>query len=177
MLHSTFNRLLGATFCTLFLWVQGAAARGGDDEVVRTGMRLPAFEVSLANGQTVTDSTLRGRPAVIVFFNTQCYDCRRELPRVERCFQEFADRVTFVCIARSDSADAVRQFWAAQGLTLPVAPQTDHRIFDRFARRTIPRIYVADADGTVRDVFVEKVSLSKLRRALRSRLADVATTK
>ncbi len=176
MLHKTFTRLLGATLCLLILFVRGAAARGGDDEVVRPGMKLPAFEVRLTNGATVSDSTLRGKPAVVVLFNTRCYDCRRDLPHVERCYQEFGDSVAFVCIARQDSAEAVGRFWTAQGLTLPVAPQADRSVFDRFARRTIPRIYVADASGTVSDVFAGKVSLRKLRRALRNRPAEAATT-
>lgn len=143
-----------------------AMAQDRGDEIVRSGMALPDFSVVTKNGQEVSNASLLGRPSVIVFFNTACFDCRRKLPLLQKAYAEYADRVAFLCIARKDSADAVSRFWEENNLSLPVAPQNDKAVYTLFARRTIPRIYIADKNGIVQSVFVEKVSLRKLKKAL-----------
>lgn len=158
--------LRSSVLCLAFLLSLTAAAKGGDDEIVKPGMPLPAFNVSVEGGGRISNFAMLGRPAVIVLFNTACHDCRRELPLVQQLYADYKDKAGFVCIARNDSADAVRAFWNGNGLTLPVSPQTDKAVYSLFARRTIPRIYVADGNGIVRAVYVEKVSKRKLRKML-----------
>lgn len=51
----------------------------GSIELV-AGDKLPAFSVTMNGGRVVTHESLRGKVSFIVFFNTGCKDCRRELP-------------------------------------------------------------------------------------------------
>lgn len=162
--------LRSSLLCVALLLTLSVSAKGGDDEIVKCGMPLPAFNVSIEGGESISNLSMLGRPAVIVLFNTACHDCQRELPLVQQLYTEYKGKVGFVCIARKDSAEAVRRFWDTHGLTLPVSPQTDKTVYCLFARRTIPRIYVADSDGVVRAVYVEKVSKRKLRKMLDSLL-------
>lgn len=135
-------------------------------EYVRVGQGIPSFSVTLSDGKKFVSKEWRGKPCVIVFFNTKCGDCQRELPEVQDVYNEFREQASFVCISRNETADKVRAYWSAQGLSIPYSPQTDRKVFSLFAEVGIPRVYVVDASGIVRHVFVEKVSARKLRKIL-----------
>ena len=123
-------------------------------ERVAVGDRLPAFTVTLNDG-TRYDSTEPGE-SVIVFFNTSCTDCQRELPLLDARYKagEF-DGQRIVCISRAEEESSVATFWRANGLTLPYSAQPDRRIFDLFASAGIPRIYFVDEQGVVRQVVTQ----------------------
>lgn len=160
----TMLRLLCAVLACMLAWVPTAcdsineSLDTGGDEVVHVGDTVPHFQVTLSSGEPADDAGLRGRPAVLVFFNTKCADCRRELPRLNELYLKWGDRVTFLCIGREQVADEAAAFWTAKSLSLPYAPEPDRRVYSLFAKRTIPRIYVADAAGRVvaayRETFV-----------------------
>lgn len=135
-------------------------------EGVEVGDALPDFTVTLSDGAQVSPSTLSGKVSVIVFFNTTCKDCQRELPLVQRVYEDEGDEVNFVCISREQSAVDVAAYWGAQSLTLPYSAQTDRSVYNLFASATIPRVYVTDADGIVRSVFVEAMGEESLRQAI-----------
>ncbi len=139
---------------------------GKGDEIVTVGQVLPNFSVSLPDGTEIAASSLKGKAAVIVFFNTACIDCRRELPVLQELYQEFGKDVTFLCISREEAAESVAAYWQQNALTLPVSAQVDRAVYSLFAQRTIPRVYVCNTEGVVSKVFVEKASRKKLRKAI-----------
>lgn len=138
------------------------------DDIVKAGDLLPAFSVRSDSGEEISPGILSGRPAVIVFFSTTCSDCRRELPVVQRVYEETKTTAAFICIGREEAAEDVAAFWQDNGLTLPYSPQPDRSVYNLFARRTIPRAYVADATGRVRQVFVEEIPGTALLEAIRA---------
>lgn len=116
---------------------------------LQVGDRLPEFEVVLNNGDQVTTESLRDSESVIVFFNTSCGDCRRELPEIQKLYDEclLQNRlVRFICISREEGAASVAKFWDENHLTMPYSAQPDRRIYNLFASSGIPRIYEADKD-------------------------------
>lgn len=137
-------------------------------EYVRVGQSIPSFSVELSDGRSVSNKTLRGRPCVIVFFNTACGDCRRELVEVQQVYEELRDRATFLCIGRKEEATTVEAYWKNQRLSIPYSAQKDRQVFDLFASTGIPRVYVADGNGIVHHIFVEKVRARRLRNAILS---------
>lgn len=114
---------------------------------LQVGDRLPEFEITLNNGDVVTTESLRGSESVIVFFNTSCVDCRRELPEIQKLYNEFLMQnrpVRFICISREEGAASVAKFWEENNLTMPYSAQTDRRVYNLFASSGIPRLYEAD---------------------------------
>lgn len=130
-----------------------------DDPVwsLAEGDRLPEFSVETADGRGVSTEGLAGNVSVLVFFNTSCSDCQAELPNVQAAYDRFADvcdsDVDFLCISRQEGRDAVMSYWSKCGFTLPVSPQDDREVYDKFASSGIPRIYVADRHGIITTVF------------------------
>jgi len=153
------------TLCLAALFFFGAQTGHAQD--VGVGDRVPDVSVQLQDGRQASSREFEraGQPSVWAFFNTACFDCRRELPVLDKLAREFPD-VRFVCVSRAESAESVAAFWREKGLTLPYSAQTDRTVYERFAKRTIPRVYVVDGTGKVRFVGLEKVSKRKLRKAL-----------
>lgn len=168
------GRLAGALcFVVCLLLASGCVTDAGSEapdsgDVVQVGQSLPAFSVTLSDGTSVSDLSLRGRAAVIVFFHTTCRDCQRELPELQAVYDELQPQAHFVCISRAEPAADVSAYWSDHNLTLPYSAQTDRVVYNLFARHTIPRVYVADAGGTVRACFVEQVDTDSLRHLLRN---------
>lgn len=143
-------------------------------ELVEVGQKLPAFAVMMNDSTLVSSTDLTGKPSMIVFFNTACTDCRKELPIVQELFEEFSDRANFMAISRAEGRKSVAAYWEKEKLEIPYSAQADRNVFGLFAKTTIPRIYIADASGTVKYIFIEKASKKKLVRALEN-LLQVAT--
>ena len=133
-----------------------------DDEVVErvhVGDKVPSFSVTVTDGtetRTFSTSRLTGE-TVIVFFNTSCKDCQRDLPLLNKYYLEHKDEPDFqmVAISREESRESVAAYWAANGLVIPYSPQDDRRIYSLFATSIIPRIYFC-TDNVVTRVDIEK---------------------
>ena len=120
---------------------------------LRPGDALPAFEVATIDGKRISSADSYEAEMVIVFFNTDCPDCRRELPEIQKRYDENqmlpeSDRDIYICIAREEGEADIVGYWEANHLTLPVSPQPDRYIYSLFASVGIPRVFYA-RDGKI----------------------------
>lgn len=148
-------KLLSSTLLvSLLLLLGGCVGEKEEPEwVLKAGDRLPEFEVVTLDGERVSSEDSFSRTLVIVFFNTTCKDCQRELPVVQVQYEENlnlpeSERSQYICIAREEGAADIEQYWTENHLTLPVSPQTDRSIYSKFASIGIPRIFYAK-DGII----------------------------
>ena len=143
-----------------------------DDPVerVRVGDVVPSFMVNVTYPPTADSPNspttgqwstvqLKGQ-TVIVFFNTSCKDCQRDLPLLNQYYLQHKDEADFqmVAISREENEESVAAYWAANGLLIPYSPQEDRRIYNLFATSIIPRIYFC-RDGIVTRIDIEKFSI------------------
>lgn len=163
---TTFN-----VFPLMVLWlamvVAGCSTISDDEpelvERVRVGDAVPSFTVNIVGpeGQEGTFSTTRlTGTTVIVFFNTSCKDCQRDLPLLNQYYLQHKDEPDFrmLAISREENEESVAAYWAANGLLIPYSPQEDRRIYNLFATSIIPRIYFC-RDGIVTRIDIEKFSI------------------
>ena len=155
MIRSQLNRIwIVAVILVTALFLFRSCVNDDDPskgEALTVGDSLPTFSVELNTGETVSSSSLKGKVAVIVLFNTSCPDCRAELPVVEELYQKYKDdsRVKIFGIAREESARSIEAYWSANGLTFPWSPQEDRKVYNLFAESVIPRLYIADPYGMI----------------------------
>lgn len=134
-----------------------------DDETkerVVVGDRVPLFSVEMVkDGERSTFSTaqLTGE-TVIVFFNTTCPDCQRDLPKLNQYYlkHKVDEGFQMVAISREEGEEDVAAYWKDNGLQIPYSAQNDRRIYELFASSVIPRIYFVSAQGIVTRVFIER---------------------
>ena len=120
---------------------------------LQAGEALPQFEVTTIKGEKVGSADSDKAELIIVFFNTTCPDCQRELPILQKQYDENlklpkAEQSIYICISREEGASDIERYWSENHLTLPVTAQTDRRIYSMFASIGIPRIFYAK-DGII----------------------------
>lgn len=126
------------------------------EEVVTSGAMLPDFAVTMHDGSTLTGEELRRVVSVVMFFHTGCPDCRTALPRVQQLYDTYATQgVMFALISREEEAASVAAYWEEQGFTMPYSAQTDRKVYELFARKRVPRIYISECGGVVRHIFTD----------------------
>lgn len=147
----------------LCLLSMGCSSIEDDNEVterVNVGDRVPLFSVEMVkDGERSTFSTaqLTGE-TVIVFFNTTCPDCQRDLPKLNQYYlkHKVDEGFQMVAISREEGEEDVAAYWKDNGLQIPYSAQNDRRIYELFASSIIPRIYFVSAQGVVTRIFIER---------------------
>lgn len=145
-------KLISTLFFMLVCTTQGCISDGDPDgPSLGAGDMLPQFSVELNNGRVVSTSTLKGKVAVIVFFNTGCPDCQKELPVIQNLWELYQndETVEIFAIAREESATEISKYWKENNLTVPWSAQENRNIYNLFASSIIPRIYIADPSGLI----------------------------
>lgn len=148
------RRLLFALLPMLMLM----ACVGDDEPEVRTlvvaGDPVPHFEVVLSDGSAVSSQSLLGSWYVLVFFDTSCNDCRRELPRLEE-FHNLRPELPLLCISRGEDVAEVSAYWSENRFTMPYSAQPDATLYHRFATAGVPRLYIINSAGIVTAEYLE----------------------
>ncbi|MDE5849161.1 MAG: TlpA family protein disulfide reductase [Muribaculaceae bacterium] len=148
------KKALYTLFISLIVCLAGCVGEKEEPEwYLQPGDALPQFEVTTIDGMTVSSDDSYNAQLIIVFFNTTCPDCRRELPILQEQYEENlqlpeAERSIYICISREEGEADVERYWTENHLTLPVSAQPDRRIYSMFASIGIPRIFHAK-DGLI----------------------------
>ena len=119
------------------------------------GDRIPDFSVIMNDGTQITGASLREGVSVIVFFTTQCPDCREVLPHIQQLYVEYAPKdIRFALISREDTQSNISAFWEKNRFTMPYSAQKDRAIYELFAHARVPRVYLAQ-DGIIKSLFTD----------------------
>ena len=119
------------------------------------GDRIPDFSIIMSDGSYVTGEHLRQGVSCIVFFTTECPDCRKTLPHIQRVYDEFSGKeVRFALISRQEGAESIQTYWLKQGFTMPYSAQEDREIYEMFAKTRVPRVYICK-NGLIKAIFTD----------------------
>ena len=138
------------------------------------GDLVPDFTVIMNDGGQVTGASLREGVSVIVFFTTQCPDCRAALPHIQRLYDEYAGKgVRFALISREDPQSNISAYWEANSFTMPYSAQEDRKVYEQFAKTRVPRVYFTK-EGLIKSIFTDSPvpDYETLYESLNSLLAD-----
>ncbi len=113
----------------------------------------PAFTVMTLDGTEVSLDELRGSVVVLDFWATWCGPCRRELPIIQRTYEDFKDKnVTVLAVSVNSDTSAVRPYAAKHNLTLPIA--FGRELGGAYGASSIPTLVVIDGRGQIRYVHI-----------------------
>lgn len=152
--------LLFAGFVALFLFDAETLAGTDSGEldrlfndmgVIKSVNALPV-EVSLMdlNGRPVRISDYRGKIVFLNFWTTWCFDCRIEMPHMEKLHQRFKDKeFAMVTINLQESAAQVKQFFKDFKLTFTALLDSDGEVGAHFRITSIPTSFILDREGII----------------------------
>lgn len=129
---------------------------------INPGDKIPYFTVPDQNGNLFNSTSLTGKKSLLLFFHTECEDCRRELPIIEESYQNFKEDTNycFIAIAREEPVESVNKYWKENNLTLPTYFDYDRNVYSLFANSMIPRIYILNENGIVTYMGIENLGLT-----------------
>ncbi len=117
------------------------------------GESLPDFSIQTFDGKSLSRASFVGKPLLLVFWNTWCSDCMRELPEINRLAQEFVPRglaVLAVNTGLNDTESKARKYWKKYGYGFPTGFDHSFAIGTAFRVRGVPTVFLVDSKGIVR---------------------------
>ncbi|MCD8043872.1 MAG: TlpA family protein disulfide reductase [Tannerellaceae bacterium] len=135
---------------------------------IEVGDAVPTFTVYENENQTgavFSSEECKNKVTLLVFFNTGCKDCRRELPKVDYVFKALEENPLYqvVCIARDQGEEEIKKYWkdADNNFTMPAYVDPGRKVFTLFANQTVPRLYLINEKGTVTWLAIEELNIEK----------------
>jgi thiol-disulfide isomerase/thioredoxin len=133
---------------------------------VLTAVEFPLSGPSLVGeaGEKIEINPLtRGRPVLLVFWNSWCTACVREMPALKQFHTTAGERIDLITCTIDTDVAAARACVAKHQLTYPVILDKDMAIADLFSVDATPTMVLIGVDG--REIARGR-SLSKLSDAL-----------
>jgi len=113
----------------------------------------PALRVTAFDGRTVSLDGLRGRPAVVSFFESWCGTCQAEQPDLSKVAADFASRVGFVGVSYRDTMAAGRAYQRRFKVPYPLANDASGRTWARWRVPYQPVVVLVDKHGQIAERF------------------------
>ena len=117
------------------------------------GEPMPDFSVQTFDGKSLTRANFAGKPLLLVFWNTWCPDCMRDLPEINRLAQKFVPQglaVLAVNTGLNDTESKARAYWKKSAYLFPTGFDHSFEIGTAFRVRGVPTVFLVDSKGIVR---------------------------
>lgn len=108
----------------------------------------PDFTLDDLNGDAHSLSDYRGRVVILNFWATWCPPCRREMPSMERAWQQLKKHdVVMLAVDVGEDLDTVYTFLADYPVSFPLLLDEQAEVVRKFPVRGLPTSYVIDPEG------------------------------
>ena len=120
-------------------------------DITKVGDQIPDFFFTTINGKSYKMSELRGKTVMLVFFATWCGPCMKELPQIQsEIWEEYkSDGFIVVALGRDHSMEEIKKFNVEKGFTFLLGPDPEHKIYNQFFQKYIPRNVVVNKEGKI----------------------------
>lgn len=131
-----------------------SCVKESEGNILKTGDTIPSFTVDGPWG-TFSSTAFAGNGGVLVFFASYCSTCQAVMPEIERIWESSREGSLFTVAALSrqnvygEDEQSVADYWARAGYSIPYYLDIDGDIYYRFAKETIPRVYVINKDRKI----------------------------
>lgn len=117
------------------------------------GKPAPKFELTTTGGKKVSNETLADAITVLDFFSTRCGHCSKQIPRVEKMREKYAEKgVRFIAVGQAQAAsdaDAVKEKINTLGFKGELAVDTGRAVNSLFQVRGVPAMVILGKTGVV----------------------------
>lgn len=130
----------------------GPGGVGGEAGAAVAGAPAPAFELVTFAGEAYSRDSLKGRPALLVFWASWCPVCQKELPVLGRFYtKDKPAQLRMISIGFSDLRGKIEGYVKAHpdAFVFPTAFDVDNDVAQAFKITATPTIVLLDAQGNI----------------------------
>jgi len=122
-----------------------------DMGVTKISQALPVeIKLNDINDRPVSLSDLRGKIVFLNFWTTWCFDCRIEMPHMEKLHQQFKNKeFEMVAINLQEPVSQVKQFFKDYKLTFTTLLDSDGAAGAHFRITAIPTTFILNKQGII----------------------------
>jgi thiol-disulfide isomerase/thioredoxin len=131
------------------------------------GYRAPDFAFEDLDGNTVRLSELRGKPVLLNFWATWCPPCRKEIPDLQKFYEQYGDRITLLGIDWGEDAEEVKRFLRRYGATYTNLLDKDGKFFVLYRLTGLPSSYWIDEEGIIRGLWLGAMEIEDMVEGFR----------
>lgn len=137
---------------------------------LQAGQPAPDFAAKDLDGNVIVLSSLRGRPVIVRFWETNCRYCRADTPIFSAWFGKYQSRGLAVIYVSSfyEKIDKVKEFIAVQNLSFPVVMDSGGRLADLYQVKLYPQTFVISPEGLILANLFGGVGEAELRELIGS---------
>ncbi|MGG0716645.1 thiol-disulfide oxidoreductase ResA [Robertmurraya massiliosenegalensis] len=143
---------------TVILLVLGAAVvytlyanfTKDDIQKVAVGKKAPDFVLTDMNGEKHRLSEYEGQGVLLNFWATWCKPCEREMPYMDKQYQENKDDgIQILAVNIGESNVVINEFIKKHDLTFPILKDKNAEVVGAYGVDPLPITFLIDKDGTV----------------------------
>ncbi len=147
-----------------------------NENAVQVGDTAPEFTVSLTNGQRFKLAENTDKVVLLNFWATWCNPCVKEMPAIQKIYEEYPDTVQVIGANDGEDRDLVDSFVKKNDYTYPICYDMDGKLAEAYPSDGIPYTIIIGKDGKVAATFygakdVDK-QYDKLKEAIDEALAQ-----
>jgi peroxiredoxin len=145
----------------------------GVRRTILTGTHAADFKLKDLEGNEFTLSAVRGKVVLLDFWATWCGPCRRELPSIEKIYQDYSKSGVIIAGVNDEDSGKVKSFVKKNEYSFPTLMDSSRKVHAAFRVRAIPSVLVIGPDGVITKHFIGGRSEKDLRAALDQALSHV----
>jgi len=127
----------------------------------------PDFELKTLEGEKIHLADLK-QPVLLSFWASWCGPCRRELPSIDRLNREFGGKGILILGVNDEGKGTAQRFLTKEGLSLTTLDDSSLKLHRLYRVRSIPSVFLIDAQGKVVKFFKGAHDEKDLRAALKT---------
>jgi len=137
-------KILLAYICLLLLVLPAASCQKNS---VSAGNPAPDFELASLTGESITLSSLQGRPVLLNFWALSCPYCLAEMPYIQQAHNTYTINIR-------DSSSAITSYLEYGNYNLKVLRDNGAHVATEYGVDGIPVTVLIDKNGIIRDVVI-----------------------
>ncbi|CAM3569994.1 redoxin domain-containing protein [Marinicrinis lubricantis] len=171
------RRTVQIVILALFVLLGGYTIASGlfeeKEPLPEAGKSVPLFELESLDGTAMDLEQFRGHPVVINFWGTFCEPCVREMPLIQKYYEEYKDDGLVVIGVNLDEPKLRVQKFAEQvGVSFPILLDPGSTIRKRYGVVSYPTTFFIDADGILSSEKIGEMKELDMKSHL-SRIMDI----
>ena len=139
---------------------------------LRVGSPAPDILLNdLKGAQMSVPDEVRGKVAIIHFWQTGCSSCKEDMPAMDRLYREYQRKgLTIIAVNVGQSREVVREAVSGLGISYPVLVDTGRSSASGYDITGVPRTIIIDRTGIVRFKIIGPAPHAMLKKYLQSLL-------